>query len=99
MSVYANIRVPDVVNMFNQLLQDKALSENKVLEVCSSAKRPLAKSPPSTLTSSVSTKDPKGRHQVDPLSTPAKRAKGSVGSLAPFAFKLALRAGTPRHED
>ncbi|KAL0342467.1 UNVERIFIED_CONTAM: hypothetical protein Scaly_1909300 [Sesamum calycinum] len=82
--------------MFNKLLQDKALDEGKNPRTSSSSKLPLAKSPSSTLASSASTSDSKGKRQVEPMSPPAKKTKVSSGSFAPPTPKPSSRARTPR---
>ncbi|KAL0434294.1 UNVERIFIED_CONTAM: hypothetical protein Slati_2763700 [Sesamum latifolium] len=84
------------VNMFNQLLQDKALSEGKVPGTGSSSERPSAKTHYSTPASSASTADPKGKRQAKSVSTFVKLAKVSTGPLAPLAPKPSTCAGTPR---
>ncbi|KAL0395086.1 UNVERIFIED_CONTAM: hypothetical protein Slati_4474800 [Sesamum latifolium] len=76
-------------------MQDKTLSDGKVPGTGSSAKRPYAKIPPSTLVSSASRGDPKEKHLAEPFSSPAKWEKGSAGLLAPPAPKSSTRAGTP----
>ncbi|KAL0427276.1 UNVERIFIED_CONTAM: hypothetical protein Slati_2902400 [Sesamum latifolium] len=60
--------------MFNKLLQDKALDTGKGPGGSSFSKRMLTKSPPSTLASSASTGDSRGKKQVDPTSP---RLRGS----------------------
>ncbi|KAL0313130.1 UNVERIFIED_CONTAM: hypothetical protein Sradi_5712300 [Sesamum radiatum] len=73
--------------MYNQLLQDKALSEGKFPKLGSFGKRSLAKSLLSAPASLASTGDPKGKRQANALSTPSKRAKKSIGPLAAPAPK------------
>ncbi|KAL0462746.1 UNVERIFIED_CONTAM: hypothetical protein Slati_0162200 [Sesamum latifolium] len=82
--------------MFNKLLQDKALGEEKNLGGGSSSKRPLAKSPSSTPASSASSGNSKGKRQAEPMSPPAKKTKASSGSFDQSAPKPVTRVGTPR---
>ncbi|KAL0288989.1 UNVERIFIED_CONTAM: hypothetical protein Scaly_2715100 [Sesamum calycinum] len=82
------------VNMFNKLLQDKALGEGKVPG--SSYKCPLPERPSLTPASSASTGDPKGKCHVEPMSPPAKKAKVSSGSFVQPTPKPATHASTPR---
>ncbi|KAL2251572.1 UNVERIFIED_CONTAM: hypothetical protein Sindi_2279500 [Sesamum indicum] len=84
------------VNMFNKLLQDKALSEGKNLEIGSSSKHSLVKSPCSIPASLVLTDDRKGKCYVQPMSPPANKAKVSSDPFAHLALKPATCIGTLR---